>query len=123
MKTRYIPLILAILLLGSCQEREFFQNENGIRVIAGFADTRTTYTEQDGAMRGDWAAEDEIGLCTTEQQNLSYRDENAGQTTSFYCDGNEALTAEEGDSVFAYYPRREAWTDGNIRLPEWEYQY
>lgn len=123
MKTRYIPLILAILLLGSCQEREFFQNENGIRVIAGFADTRTTYTEQEGAMRVDWAAEDEIGLCTTEQQNLSYRAENAGQTTSFYCDGNEALTAEEGDSVFAYYPRREAWTDGTISLPDLTYQY
>lgn len=122
MKTRYIPWIWAILLLGACQEKEFFQSENGIRVLAGFADTRTTYTEEGNMMRVDWAAEDEIGLCTAEQMNLSYRAENAGETTAFYCDGEEALMAEEGDSVFAYYPRR--FTNATeIYLPDLFTQY
>lgn len=122
MKTRYIPWMWAILLLGACQEKEFFQSEDGIRVLAGFADTRTTYTEEGNMMRVDWAAEDEIGLCTAEQMNLSYRAENAGETTAFYCDGEEALAAEEGDSVFAYYPRREA--DGtSIAFPSLARQY
>lgn len=123
MKTRYIIGMLVLLMLGACQEKEFFQNENSIRVVAGFADTRTTYTEEGNMMRVDWAAEDEIGLCTAEQQNLSYRAKSAGQTTTFYCDGSEMLTAEEGDSVFAYYPRRDAGTDGSIRLPDLSYQY
>ena len=123
MKTRYIVGVLALLMLGACQEKEFFQNENSIRVVAGFADTRTTYTEEGNMMRVDWAAEDEIGLCTAEQQNLSYRAESADQTTTFYCDGSEMLTAEEGDSVFAYYPRRDVGTDGSIRLPDLSYQY
>ena len=122
MKTRYILWIWAILLLGACQEKEFFQSENGIRVLAGFADTRTTYTEEGNMMRVDWAAEDEIGLCTAEQQNLSYRAENAGETTAFYCDGEVALAAEEGDSVFAYYPRR--FTNATeIYLPDLPTQY
>ena len=122
MKTRYIPWIWAILLLGACQEKEFFQSEDGIRVLAGFADTRTTYTEEGNVMRVDWAAEDEIGLCTAEQMNLSYRAENAGETTAFYCDGEVALAAEEGDSVFAYYPRR--FTNATeIYLPDLPTQY
>ena len=122
MKTRYILWIWAILLLGACQEKEFFQSEDGIRVLAGFADTRTTYTEEGNMMRVDWAAEDEIGLCTAEQMNLSYRAENAGETTAFYCDGEVALAAEEGDSVFAYYPRR--FTNATeIYLPDLPTQY
>lgn len=122
MKTRYILWIWAILLLGACQEKEFFQSEDGIRVLGGFADTRTTYTEEGNMMRVDWAAEDEIGLCTAEQMNLSYRAENAGETTAFYCDGEEALAAEEGESVFAYYPRR--FTNATeIYLPDLFTQY
>ena len=122
MKARYILWMWAILLLGACQEKEFFQSEDGIRVLADFADTRTTYTEEGNVMRVDWAAEDEIGLCTAEQMNLSYRAENAGQTTAFYCDGEVALAAEEGDSVFAYYPRR--FTNATeVYLPDLPTQY
>lgn len=102
-----LHLISIILFLGSCQDNEFMEKQgNGLRVVASFADTRTVFTEKNNVMTVSWETEDEIGLFCDEQQNIQYHAKNQGKNVEFAPTGLN-LKAQEGDSVFAYYPYTE----------------
>lgn len=108
MKARYILYLISIILfLDSCQDNEFMEKQgNGLRVIASFADTRTVFTENNNVMTVSWETEDEIGLFSDEQLNIRYHAKNQGKNAEF-APTNLSLKAQEGDSVFAYYPYAE----------------
>lgn len=47
-KIKYITHILTVIIFFSCTEEELFKNKEEIEVTAGFATTRTTFTEDNG---------------------------------------------------------------------------
>ena len=102
-KIKYITHILTVIIFFSCTEEELFKNKEEIEVTAGFATTRTTFTEDNGTTHVTWNTEDAIGLFTKEQSNLIYKALSAGNNTKFEATG-ERLKAIEGETVYAYYP-------------------
>lgn len=103
-KIKYIIQILAVIAVFGCTEDDAFKSNKGdIRVTAGFASTRTTFTEDNGTVHVTWNKEDEIGLFTNEQMNLRYTAQKEGSETEFSAT-DEKLKATEGQKVYAYYP-------------------
>ena len=103
-KLRYIIGIVTIAILSACSEEEWLNNNQGkIIVEAGFANTRTTFVEDDGTTHVSWEKGDVIGLFTDKQTNLAYIAQNEGSSTEFKS-SSEKLAATEGNKVYAYYP-------------------
>ena len=102
-KIQYIIQILLVVTLFGCTDEEIFQSRNEIEVTAEFANTRTTFVEDDGTTHVEWNIGDAIGLLTNQQNNLEYTALNNGSETKFTASG-EKIVAAEGDKVFAYYP-------------------
>ncbi|WP_181990747.1 leucine-rich repeat domain-containing protein [Bacteroides cellulosilyticus] len=122
-KIKYITHILTVITFFSCTEEELFKNKEEIEVTAGFATTRTTFTEDNGTTHVTWNTEDAIGLFTKEQNNLQYTALNEGNEAKFDATW-EKLKAVEGETVYAYYPHSYQ-TDNlqRIKLPNLISQY
>lgn len=122
-KIKYIIQILAIIVVFGCTEEDLAKNNKGdIRVTAGFATTRTTFTEDNGTIHVTWNTEDEIGLFTDEQTNLRYTAQKEGSETEFKTT-EEKLQAGEGEKVYAYYPYSyESENKQIVKLPEIAWQ-
>lgn len=122
-KIKYITHILTVIIFFSCTEEELFKNKEEIEVTAGFATTRTTFTEDNGTTHVTWNTEDVIGLFTKEQNNLQYTALNEGNEAKFDATW-EKLKAVEGETVYAYYPHSYQ-TDNlqRIKLPNLISQY
>lgn len=102
-KMKYIIQILIAVTLFGCTDEEIFKSKGDIEVIAGFANTRTTFVEDDGVTHVIWNEGDAIGLFTENQNNLQYVALHNGSETKFSAI-EEQIAAKEGDEVFAYYP-------------------
>ncbi len=104
---RKLAFIAAILLFSSCAEELTGpeSNDDGIKVTAGFPETKTTFSENGSTMNVFWEVDDEIGLYTAGFDNfdLRYRAQSAGRTTRFK-HVNKELKAENGEEVVAVYP-------------------
>lgn len=122
-KIKYIIQILAVIAVFGCTEDDAFKSNKGdIRVTAGFASTRTTFTEDNGTVHVTWNKEDEIGLFTNEQMNLRYTAQKEGSETEFSAT-DEKLKATEGQKVYAYYPYSyESINKEAVKLPNIAYQ-
>lgn len=121
-KVKYIIQLLMLVAFCSCQEEELFKNKEAIRVMAGFANTRTSFTEDDGTVHVAWNAEDEIGLFTNEQSNLRYKAVKGGDKTEFIATSGKLKVGEQ-ETVFAYYPFVDEWGEGFAKLPNLRWQY
>ena len=102
-RMKYIIQLLVAITLWGCTDEEIFKSKGDIEVIAGFANTRTTFVEDDEVTHITWNTKDVIGLFTKEQSNLQYMALNDGDETKFGALG-EKITATEGEKVYAYYP-------------------
>ncbi len=76
---------------------------DGIKVTAGFAETKTIFVEENKSVKVHWEYEDKIGIFTDSQSNLEYSAGSSGASTSFKAAG-DALEASEGTVAYAYYP-------------------
>lgn len=116
---KYIIGIIVITLLSACSEEEWLKNNNQDEIIveAGFANTRTTFVEDDGTTHVSWERGDEIGLFTDEQLNLRYAAQDEGNTTKF-SSLSEKIAATEGDKVYAYYPYNIDNNGLKVQLPD-----
>lgn len=114
-----ILYLMALLLLTGCQEKELFNSQQGnVRVTAGFADTRTVFTEEGNVAHVSWEKGDAIGLVINEQTNLKYIAQNNGNETTFI--GEEMLKASDGTQVYAYYPYA---INTDLVIQTYEFQY
>ena len=124
-KLKYIIKIIAIITLSACSEEEWQKNNNQGEIIveAGFANTRTTFVEDDGTTHVFWEVGDKIGLITEMQNCLQYAAANEGKSTKFNA-ANEKLKAQEGDKIFAYFPYsdNQYLSDAQIRISPIAYQ-
>lgn len=104
-KIKYILPLIILACFCACEDEEMFKSGKGvIQVEAGFADTRTFYTSDNGTTHVAWEVGDQIGLISNTQNDLAYEAINAGQSTRFrVAPGYEILQAAEGDKVYAYY--------------------
>ena len=101
---KYILALPLMLGLGSCSEQDWSTTEKGdIAVSAGFADTRTTFTEDNGTIHVSWNKGDEISLFSQSQGCLSYYAAEESRETRFLTNGDK-LQAAEGETVYACYP-------------------
>lgn len=125
MKTiRFITQLLITFVLFACTEENVLQQQivdkgEGIRIIADFADTRTSYEDDGEAIHVTWNIGDQIGIYSESQNNLEYITQTEGKTSSFYA-WNEEVEVAQGETVFAYYPYKELSEEGNpeeIRMP------
>lgn len=125
-KIKYIIQILMMIVFFGCTEEDLVKSNKGdICVTAGFANTRTTYTEDNGTVHVTWNAEDKIGLFTDEQTNLQYIALQEGSSTKFspFEEWNK-LNATEGQKVYAYYPYSYTITNKKtVELPVIDKQY
>lgn len=121
-KTKYIILLLSVIFSIGCREEELFKTTQGdIVVTANFANTRTTFVEDDGVVHVEWNKNDAIGLISEKQKNLEYKALNEGNSCTFEACG-EKIQANEGESVYAYYPYQYSLSDGKIQLPSSTFQ-
>lgn len=116
---RFITQLLITFVLFACTEENVLQQQivdkgEGIRIIADFADTRTSYEDDGEAIHVAWNKNDRIGVFSKSKNNLLYIAEEDGATTEFL-HFSENLTGEEGEEIIAYYPYVES--DGNEGLP------
>lgn len=118
-KIKYIIQILAVIAIFGCTEDDAFKSNKGdIRVTAGFASTRTTFTEDNGTVHVTWNKEDEIGVFTDGQMNLRYTAQKEGSETEFSAT-DKKLKATEGQKVYAYYPYSyESANKQTVKLPD-----
>lgn len=122
-KIKYIiSAILAIFCL-SCTDEELFSGKDNIEVTASLANTRTSFIEDNKIVNISWNIEDKIGLFTKEQSNLEYTALAEGTTTHFSSVKNN-LNAQDGETVYAYYP----YSDGaenlqKVKIPDLLSQY
>ena len=121
-KIKFIIHILVYLIFFGCTDEEIFKSKGDIEVVAGFANTRTTFVEDDGTTHVEWKENDAIGLFTERQSNLQYLALSAGKNTKFSA-VREKLEANEGEMVYAYYPS--TWGiegEFNVQLPDLTFQ-
>ncbi len=118
-KLKYIIGIIAIISLSACSEEEWFKKRNRgeVTVEAGFANTRTTFTEDNGVTHVSWEVGDAIGLTTNRQMGLEYMALAEGSFTRFEA-VKESLNAQEGDVVYAYYPYSYQTNLNHISIPD-----
>lgn len=111
-----------VVLLFGCTDEEIFKTKGDIEVVAGFANTRTTFVEDDGVTHVTWNIGDAIGMFTKRQNNLQYTALDDGSETKFSA-LEETIAAEEGDEVYAYYPYSHNTQDSQkVKLPNIENQ-
>ncbi len=112
-------IIFSILAAVGCAEEiiDSTSTGDGIRVTAGFADTKTTFVDGENSVSVEWLEDDAIGIYTESQVNLEYRSAASGIKAAFLPYG-EALDGEDGDKVYAYYPY-DSGSEGmnKVRLP------
>lgn len=121
-KIKFIIHILVAVIFFGCTDEEIFKSKGDIEVVAGFANTRTTFVEDDGTTHVEWKENDAIGLFTERQSNLQYLALSAGKNTKFSA-VREKLEANEGEMVYAYYPS--TWGiegEFNVQLPNLTFQ-
>ena len=122
-KMKYIIQILVAITLLGCTDEEIFKSKGDIEVTAGFANTRTTFVEDDGVTHITWNMGDAIGLFTKEQNNLRYTALNDGKEAKFGT-SEESIRAMEGEKVYAYYPYIEnSESLQKIKLPNIQEQF
>ncbi len=110
-------MILAGALFVGCTNDDLvneglINDGQGVKVTASIAKSRTTFEEGDGIVKTLWEANDAIGLfhngagarSASEQSNLKYAAKEAGAITTFTAEGTNVLEAEDGTTVYAYYP-------------------
>jgi glutathione peroxidase-family protein len=111
---QFIIGCVAVLAMAACSD-EFEDERNGsdITVTAELPQTRTAFTEDGDVTHVTWKAKDAIGLFTNKQQNLEYVASSNGSTINLNSVGDK-LNAQEGDTVFAYYPYNKDASSGTI---------
>ncbi len=113
----YLFALLTIVGLGSCSEEDWGNKQKGdIAVKASFAQTRTTFTEDNGTIHVNWKQGDEIALFSKEQSFIKYKADQTGATTLFSPD-TDKLQAADGETVYACYPYPESGEGRRILLP------
>lgn len=84
----------------------------GVRIFTNSTLTRTVMQETEGRTQVNWNIGDLISLSVGNQKNLCYA-ATASQSgrTEFVSDSSETLFAENGDTVYAFYPAMAmSWT-------------
>jgi hypothetical protein len=135
MKTLYLVLLSTFVwaLFGCSDDLLNEETISDIHVTAELAQTRTAYSEEGGVTHITWNTNDAIGLFTNKQNNLKYVTPTKG-TSIELTSVNEKLKAQEGDTVFAYYPfNKEASSStipvttkklqSTISLSDYDYMY
>jgi hypothetical protein len=115
MKTiQYVMASIIVMTMYACADDLYEGGDNSeIRIVAELPQTRTSYSEGNNVMHVSWRADDAIGVFTSSQKNLKYKASNDGTSTEFVAEGDK-IDAQNGDTVFAYYPYNADATSGEF---------
>lgn len=114
----YTAGLALTMLTYACTDEEMTQSGRQLRITGGMpTESRTVFVDDGNVTHTQWVVDDEIGLFTDSQSNLSYKATNSGSTTEFAQSGTYALDQEEGSTVYAYYPHTSMVVNENVRLP------
>lgn len=108
MKMRFLYILLCVLVLVGCKDEKYESSSvtrMGVRIFTNSTLTRTVMQETEGRTQVNWNIGDLISLSVGNQKNLCYA-ATASQSgrTEFVSDSSETLFAENGDTVYAFYP-------------------
>ncbi len=101
-----ISVMLAAVMTVSCAEEipEPLVGNGDIRVIAGFAETKTAFVEDGDVVHVNWVKDDAISLFSESQGYLNYYAVQDGPRSDFRTYSNP-LDLVDGSTVYACYPR------------------
>ena len=115
----YIATLLLVWTAASCTD-EVITNEQSqeLLITAGIGDpSRVTFINGDEVTKTHWKTNDQIGLYTSNQSNVSYQALSDGKYSKFKATTGTTIKSEEGKVVKGYYPYSSKTSGKEAPLP------
>lgn len=103
----YIYVWLIATLCG-CTDKEIIKVNENLQVTASIQSSRTAYSSENGLTHVSWVEGDAIGLFSKDFVNYKYSALNSGTEAAFQ---GTLFKANEGDTIYAFYPYDEMIDD------------
>ena len=115
----YIATLLLVWTAASCTD-EVITNEQSqeLLITAGIGDpSRVTFINEDEVTKTHWKTNDQIGLYTSNQSNVSYQALSDGKYSKFKATTGTTIKSEEGKVIKGYYPYSSKTSGKEAPLP------